>query len=155
MVLLSSPSSVLKLSKVQCFFFSNSLYRLNSVEDLMANPGLVAETKEVLKTLPDLERLLKKQEKFVYFLSLSQKESSGIWRSYRTQRDVCSNPSLQFFVVFVVDDVVLTRWATQASYNLNRSSVLLTKNHTFSTNKRHQIWMEAESVVCFLTGSIH
>ena len=60
MVLLSSPSSVLKLSKVQCFFFSNSLYRLNSVEDLMANPGLVAETKEVLKTLPDLERLLKK-----------------------------------------------------------------------------------------------
>ena len=54
MVLLSSLSSVLKLSNV------HSLYRLNSVEDLMANPGLVAETKEVLKTLPDLERLLKK-----------------------------------------------------------------------------------------------
>jgi len=33
---------------------------LNAVEDLMANPGLVADTKEVLRVLPDLERLLKK-----------------------------------------------------------------------------------------------
>lgn len=101
MVLLSSPSSVLKPSKGSAFC-SNSLYRLNSVEDLMANPGLVAETKEVLKTLPDLERLLKKQEKFVYFLSLSQKKSSGIWRSYRSQRDVCSNPSLMLLSLLML-----------------------------------------------------
>ena len=37
-------------------------FRLNSVEDLMANPSLMAETKDVLKALPDLERLLKKYE---------------------------------------------------------------------------------------------
>lgn len=35
-------------------------YRLNSVEDLMANAGLMADAKDVLKVLPDLERLLKK-----------------------------------------------------------------------------------------------
>ena len=39
------------------------------------------------------------------------------------------------YFVFVVVDVVLTRWATYASYNLNSSSVVLTKNHTFLTNK--------------------
>ena len=37
-------------------------FRLNSVEDLMANPGLMAEVKDVLKVLPDLERLLKKYD---------------------------------------------------------------------------------------------
>lgn len=36
------------------------VHRLNAVEDLMANPGLVADSKEVLRVLPDLERLLKK-----------------------------------------------------------------------------------------------
>ena len=37
-------------------------YRLNAVEDLMANRGLMTECKELLRTLPDLERLLKKYE---------------------------------------------------------------------------------------------
>ena len=37
-------------------------FRLNSLEDLMANPGLMAEVKDVLKLLPDLERLLKKYD---------------------------------------------------------------------------------------------
>lgn len=45
-------------SNTICFPF----HRLNSVEDLMANPSLMAETKDVLKALPDLERLLKKYE---------------------------------------------------------------------------------------------
>ena len=36
------------------------VHRLNAVEDLMANPGLLADSKEVLRVLPDLERLLKK-----------------------------------------------------------------------------------------------
>ena len=51
-----------------------SFHRLNSVEDLMANPGLVAETKEVLKVLPDLERLLKKYDNFfTYFVDLKKR----------------------------------------------------------------------------------
>ena len=154
MVLLSSSSSVLKLSKCSAFF-SNSLYRLNSVEDLMASPGLVAETKEVLKTLPDLERLLKKQEKFVYFLSLSQKKK--VVSGETTDRSAMYVLILHLFLLLLLLMMMffLTIWATQASYNLNRSSVVLTRNHTFSTNKRQEIRMEAESVVCFLTGSIH
>ena len=84
----------------------------------MANPGLVAETKEVLKTLPDLERLLKKQEKFVYFLSLSQKKA--VVSGEATDRSAMIVLILHVFVVVVF---VLTRWATKASYNLNRSSL--------------------------------
>lgn len=42
------------------FFVCVPVHRLNAVEDLMANPGLVADSKEVLRVLPDLERLLKK-----------------------------------------------------------------------------------------------
>lgn len=41
-------------------------YRLNSVEDLMANPGLMADVKDTLRVLPDLERLLKKYENNSY-----------------------------------------------------------------------------------------
>ena len=44
------------LALLQCPF----VYRLNAVEDLMANTGLVADAKDVLRVLPDLERLLKK-----------------------------------------------------------------------------------------------
>ena len=42
-------------------------HRLNSVEDLMANAGLMADVKDVLKVLPDLERLLKKYVSGIFY----------------------------------------------------------------------------------------
>ena len=55
------------------------LHRLDAIEDILATPVLAGESWEILKKLPDLERLLRK------YVSLS----SGASRSASVQSFLC------------------------------------------------------------------
>ncbi|RMX47670.1 hypothetical protein pdam_00013626 [Pocillopora damicornis] len=71
--------------------------RLNSVEDLMANPSLMAETKDVLKTLPDLERLLKK----IHALSLPRDKNHPANRAILYNEDTYSKRKINDFLTIL------------------------------------------------------
>ncbi|XP_044184294.1 DNA mismatch repair protein Msh6-like isoform X1 [Acropora millepora] len=68
--------------------------RLNAVEDLMANRGLMAECKELLRTLPDLERLLKK----IHALSLPKDPNHPAHRAILYNEDTYSKRKINDFL---------------------------------------------------------
>ncbi|KAL9963214.1 hypothetical protein ACROYT_G032392 [Oculina patagonica] len=68
--------------------------RLNAVEDLMANPGLMADVKDILKVLPDLERLLKK----IHALSLPKDKNHPASRAILYNEDTYSKRKINDFL---------------------------------------------------------
>lgn len=68
--------------------------RLNAVEDFMANQGLIAECKELLCTLPDLERLLKK----IHTLSLPKDQNHPAHRAILYNEDTYSKRKINDFL---------------------------------------------------------
>ena len=48
---------------VVILFSIKSFCRLDAIEDLMSRRSLVSEARDILRTLPDLERLLRKYER--------------------------------------------------------------------------------------------